>query len=133
MSTDETNIIDATTALSLGSLARAEMRKRVDNLPPGHRRTGQIFKRGDPNVPAEAIPKPIPEHEEHEVVVRKGQAKSIAQTLTGFPARVVEDGGYCILHVKVRGVAWFAKEVSWWRCLRALRSKIVSRPTTPAA
>lgn len=132
MSEGEGNIIDATTALSLGSLHRAELKKRVENLPKGHRRTGAIFKRGDPNVPSAALPRKVLEHEEHEVVVKRGQAKSIAETLTGFPARAVEDGGYCILHVKVRGVAWFSKQTSFWRCLRALRAKLAP-PASPAA
>lgn len=132
VSEGEGNIIDATTALSLGSLHRAELKKRVENLPPGHRRTGAIFRRGDPNVPSAALPRKVPAREEHEVAVKKSQAISIAVTLTKGKARAAQEGGYCILHVKVRGVPWFARETSWWRCLRALRAKLAP-PATPAA
>lgn len=106
--------------------------KRLKELPPGHHRTGQIFKRGDPNVPAEALPRPRLEHEEHECIVTKRQAEAIVVTLAKCKGRLREGAGYCLLTVKIRGVDFQAREISWWRCLRAMRAEL-ARVNQPAA
>jgi hypothetical protein len=132
MSTDEpTNVIDAMEALSLGSLSRAELKRRVENLPKGHRRTGMVFS-GE-NAPAGALGEPVPLQEEHEVAVNKRDAKATAEQLTGHPAVVKEKDGRCYLEVIIRGVKFGCTEISWWRCLRALMATLRKNGEVPAA